>query len=112
MSAAAIWNIRDMERRADYNLPLQLFAEDDEPINLTGWTVKAQIWNEGRTVKYTDWSVTYINRTLGEIEIDLTASQTALLPIEAFYDVLLINPSGFREYYLKGKIEPDEGRTE
>jgi hypothetical protein len=101
----------NLQRRADYNVTLQFKDSTGTAINLTGWTAAAQAWNQGRTTKYADFSITYTNRSTGTIAITLTSVQTALLPSEAYYDVLLTNPSGLKEYYLQGLIYVSEGYT-
>ena len=100
-----------VQRRADF--PLQLVFRDNtgSPINLTGWTVLAQVWNKGRTTKYADFTVTYTDRVNGSVSIALTYAQTATLPDECYYDVMLINGSGLREYYLEGILYLSEGYT-
>ena len=100
-----------LQRRADYSITLQFKDSTDAAINLTGFTVEAQAWNEGRTTKYADFTVTYTDRNTGTIAIALTDEQTAIFPTEAYYDVLLINPSGLKEYYLEGIIYVSEGYT-
>lgn len=100
-----------LQRRADYSVTLQFKDSTNTPINLTGWTVAAQTWNQGRTTKYADFAVTYTNRSTGTVSIALTATQTASLPAEAYYDVLLTNGSGLKEYYLEGIIYVSEGYT-
>lgn len=102
----AVYNITGLKRRADYVLELGF-----PTINLTGWTVTAQVWDEGRTTKYADWAVTYVNLLTGSTKLALTAAQTTLFPNEVFYDVLLTNPSGLKEYYLEGTITTEEGYT-
>ena len=108
--APGTYNI-SLQRRADYSITLQFKDSNNTAINLTGWTVEAQVWNQGRTTKYADFAVTYTNRSTGTIEIALTDTQTALLPNEAFYDVLLTNTAGLKEYYLEGVIYVSEGYT-
>lgn len=100
-----------LQRRADYSITLQFKDSTDTAINLTGWTVAAQAWNQARTTKYGDFTVTYTNRSTGTVAIALTDDQTATLPNEAYYDVLLTNPSGLKEYYLEGIIYVSEGYT-
>jgi hypothetical protein len=100
-----------LQRRADYDVTLQFKDNTDTAINLTGWTVAAQTWNKERTTKYADFAVTYTNRATGTVAIALTDEQTTLLPDEAYYDVLLTNPSGLKEYYLEGIIFVSEGYT-
>jgi hypothetical protein len=100
-----------VQRRADFSLALQFKDSTEAAINLTGWTAYAQAWDQGRTVKYADFAVTYTNRVNGQISIALTDTQTAGFPNEAYYDVLLENPSGLREYYLEGIVFVSEGYT-
>jgi hypothetical protein len=105
-----IYNI-SLQRRADYSITLQFKDSTDAAINLTGWTVAAQVWNQARTSKYADFTVTYTNRVTGTVAIALTDEQTTIFPDEAYYDVLLTNPSGLKEYYLEGIVYVSEGYT-
>jgi hypothetical protein len=100
-----------VQRRADYDLSLQFKDSTGANLNLTGWTAYAQAWNQGRTIKYADFSVTYTNRAAGQLSIALTDTQTAGFPNEAFYDVLLEDTSGLRNYYLEGIVYVSEGYT-
>lgn len=100
-----------VQRRADHSITLQFKDSTDSAINLTGWTVAAQVWNQGRTTKYADFTVTYTDRVAGTVAIALADDQTATFPNEAYYDVLLTNPSGLKEYYLEGIIYVSEGYT-
>lgn len=101
----------EVQRRADYDLSLQFKDSTGAAINLAGWTAYAQVWDAGRTVKYADFAVTYTNRATGSINIALTDTQTAAFPNEAFYDVLLEDSSGLRNYYLEGIAYVSEGYT-
>ena len=100
-----------LQRRADHSFELQFKGSSNAPINLTGYTVYAQAWNKGRGKKYADFAITYTNRPSGRIQIALTDTQTATFPDELYYDVLLENSSGEREYYLEGVITVNEGYT-
>jgi hypothetical protein len=108
--APCTYNI-SLQRRADYSISLQFKDSTNAAINLTGWTVAAQAWNRARTTKYADFTVTYTNRVTGTVAIALADEQTATFPDEAYYDVLLTNPSGLKEYYLEGAIYVSEGYT-
>jgi hypothetical protein len=100
-----------VQRRADYDLALQFKDSAGVGIDLTGWTAYAQVWNQGRTTKYADFAVTYVDRVQGQIRIALTDAQSAGFPNEAFYDVLLEDTSGIRNYYLEGIVYVSEGYT-
>ena len=101
-----------VQSRSDHSIQLVFKDSNDDAINLTGFTVAAQVWEETRTTKYADFAVTYTNRTAGTVDIALTDTQTATFsPNELKYDVLLTNPSGLKEYYLEGTIYISEGYT-
>lgn len=100
-----------LQRRADYSLDLQFKDSNDAVIDLTGYTVYAQAWNESRTTKSADFTVTYTNRSNGQISISLTDTQTTTFPDELRYDVLLEDSGGNREYYLEGVIFVSQGYT-
>ena len=101
-----------VQRRSDHAIQLVFKDSDSNAINLSGYTVEAQVWEETRTTKYADFAVTYTNRSTGTIDIALTDTQTATFSPEILkYDVLLTNPSGLKEYYLEGDIFMSEGYT-
>jgi len=98
-----------LQRRADYSLDLQFKDSSNAAIDLTGFTVYAQAWNEARTRKSADFAVAYTNRSNGQISISLTDTQTTSFPDELYYDILLEDSGGTREYYLQGVISVSEG---
>ncbi len=101
-----------VQRRSDHSIQLVFKDGNNAAINLTGYTVEAQVWEETRTTKYADFAVAYTNRSTGTIDISLTDTQTATFsPSVLKYDVLLTNPSGLKEYYLEGNIFTSEGYT-
>lgn len=100
-----------LQRRADYSVLLQFKDSSNAVIDLTGYTVYAQVWDAARGTKYADFAVAYTNRTNGQVTISLTDTQTTTFSDEVQYDVLLENASGLREYYLEGKITVNQGYT-
>ena len=101
-----------IQRRSDHSIQLVFKDSSNAAIDLTGFTVEAQVWEETRTTKYADFTVTYTDRAAGTIDIALTDTQTATFtPNILKYDVLLTNPSGLKEYYLEGNIFVSEGYT-
>lgn len=107
---------------ATYTLRIPQRATLEEPmtlkaggvaLNLTGYTVLAQIWkDEKRRVKLADLTVTYVNRSLGQIKLSLTRSQTRLLDRGGFWDLLVIEPGGAADYWLEGPAVLDVGLTD
>ena len=101
-----------LQRRSDHAIPLIFKDSNNAAINLTGFTVAAQVWEETRPTKYADFSVTYTDRSAGSVSITLTDTQTAtFIPEILKYDVLLIDAGGSKEYYLEGTIFVSEGYT-
>lgn len=101
----------EVRRRADFSVLLQFKDGDGDPIVLTGYTVDAEVWDEYGNKKYADFGIDYTDRLNGQVTISLSDTDTAGFPDESYYDVLLIDPSGQRNYYLKGKITATQGYT-
>ena len=106
----ASYNIRP-QRRADFPLAMVFKDGTGTPMNLNGWTVYAQVWQNDRAAKIADFTVTVTNAAGGAVTLLLPYSVTASLPDECRYDVMLVNPSGLREYYLEGIVRPSQGYT-
>ena len=101
-----------LQRRSDHAIPLLFTDGNDNPINLTGFTVAAQVWNKSRTTKFADFTTTYTDRSAGSVSISLTDTQTGTFTQDfLYYDVLLTDSSGLKEYYLEGIITVSEGYT-
>ena len=101
-----------IQRRSDHSIQLVFKDSNNNAINLSGFTVEAQVWEETRTTKYADFSVTYTNRSTGTVDIALNDAQTATFSPDILkYDVLLTNGAGLKEYYLEGTIFVSEGYT-
>ena len=101
-----------LQRRSTHNIPLVFKDSSNNAINLTGYTVAAQVYDESRSTKYADWTVAYTNRSGGIVDISLSDTDTATFsPSILFYDVLLTEPGGNKNYYLEGKLFVSEGYT-
>ena len=101
-----------VDRRADFPIRLTFKDSTGTAINLTGFTVAAQVYNEDRSTKFADWSVSYVDRANGIVDISLSDTDTAsFTPNILFYDILLTEPSGSKSYYLEGKLFINEGYT-
>ena len=101
-----------VQRRADHSVQLVFKDNNNAAISLIGYTVAAQVWDNPRSNKYADFTVTYTNRVTGTVDIALTDTQTeTFTPDVLKYDVALTNGSGLKEYYLEGNIFVSEGYT-
>jgi hypothetical protein len=100
-----------LQRRADYEVQLTFSDGGGLPINLTGWTVTAQVWDKARTAKSADFTVVYTDRVQGIVTLSLSDTDTTTFADELYYDVLLENTAGLKEYYLEGVIYVSQGYT-
>ena len=99
-------------RRADFPIKLTFKDSTGSAISLIGYTVAAQVYDESRSTKYADWAITYTDRANGIIDMNLSDTDTAnFTPNILFYDVLLTEPGGNKDYYLEGKLFVSEGYT-
>lgn len=99
-------------RRADFLLPLQFKDSEGDPINLTAWEIHAQVWEKTRNSKLADFDVTVVDASDGRVDLLLNYGITEDLPDNGYYDVMLIDGSDFRQYYLEGDVAVNQGFTE
>ena len=104
------YNIRP-RRRADFPLTVRFKDADGVAINLTGWSVLAQVWKTDRTAKLGDFTITVTTPSTGEVYMVLPYAITSSLLDECRWDVMLVAPNGLREYYIEGIVRPSEGYT-
>lgn len=100
-----------IKRRAPYGFVATFSDAELNPVDLTGWIADAEVWNKTRTTQYAVFSVNYLDRPNGKIEISLTGAETTSLPDTCYYDILLTDTSGVKEYYLEGRLDVEEGYT-
>lgn len=98
-------------QRATYRLQIRLNA-DDVPLDATGYEAAAQIWDQFRNRKYAEFDVQWIDRSEGLLEIVLQYDETAEIEEQAYWDLLVVEPSGDRYFWLEGKVFFDPGYTE
>lgn len=84
----------------------------DFGIDLNGYSVYAQIWDKARRTKYADFTVEFTDQAAGQFDLVLPYTTTTSLTKNAFWDILLEEPSGERSYWLEGEVVIDEGYTE
>tara|TARA_R100000988_G_C3875033_1_gene105643 strand:+ start:67 stop:414 length:348 start_codon:yes stop_codon:yes gene_type:complete len=101
-----------VQRRADFPVRLIFKDSNSTAVDITGFTVDAEVWNTEHTNKYADFAVTYTDRPNGTVDLKLTDTQTATFDLNILeYDVLLTDPSGDKMYYLEGTLFISQGHT-
>lgn len=83
------------------------------PINLTGYTVTAQLRKWSGSSSYTSFTASIVNpTTVGQILITLTSEQTSLLkPGRHVYDVVITDSTGIKTRVIEGMVLVTEGVT-
>ena len=103
----------NLVKKSDFPLRLTFKDSTSSAIDLTGYTVAAQVWDTGRKIKFAEFGVTYTNRSSGIVDIKLTDEQTDNFIVGTLkYDVKLTEPSGDEYYYIKGNLNVSQGYTE
>lgn len=106
----ATYNI-NIPQNASFSMTFQFKGSDGVPLDLTDYTISADIWTANKRQKLADFTTEWIDRTLGKFSINLTAEQTALVSMVGYWDLLVINPAGEKDYWLRGKTALAVGYT-
>lgn len=102
-----------LQRRADHSFDVNLKDGNNADEDLTGKTIISQIWNESRTAKIADATITVTSASGGDITWKVTHTQTANMTDNTYrYDILKIEANGDRQYFIEGRISMSEGYTE
>lgn len=92
--------------------PFQLLA-DDVPVDLTDHDLVAQIYSDSkRTTKLLDLTIQWDDRAEGSFYITASHELTATMLRPGYWDLLVIEPSGDRFYWLEGRALLDRGLSE
>ena len=84
-----------------------------QPMDLTGFTAVASIWrDQKRDQKLADLTVSYVNRSQGQITLSLSRAETRSMSGGGYWDLLLIEPGGAADYWLEGPVLVDVGLSD
>ena len=112
VSPATFTPSRNIKRGQDWSFTATFTDAAGAPLNLTGWTVEAQVWNLERTSKITDFTVSFPSgQAAGVVRFALSKTQTPLLLDENYSDVALTDTTNLKEFYLDMILPAEEGYT-
>lgn len=108
-TAPVTYNI-NIKQGAEWATSMQILDENDQPINLTGYSATMQIRDmpggmlikEIKTTPGTGITITALTGTIG---LALTAAETALFTFQAAQYDLLIDSGTTKTYLLEGEIK-------
>ena len=95
---------------ATFDLPLQYMASG-VPVDMTGYSIKATLWNKLGTTKLSSFSVPWVTQESGMFKLRLSSTVTGNITEQGQYDVLFTDPSGDKYYMLQGTAFIDLGLT-
>jgi hypothetical protein len=101
-----------VQQNATFTLSLQLKDSTGAALNMTGYTVAAQIWTANRSNKLADLAVSWDAQALGKLTLTLAASATTKLGSDGRWDLLVTNPDGTKDYWLRGAVSTQIGYTQ
>jgi len=103
----------DFEVQRNSTVPLEIqFKTDGNPVNITGYTFAASVFNKEGTQNFANFSVEYVNRSIGKLKFKLTPTQTnGFTPNELVYDIKYKQPNQDQFYLLEGTIFVSDGHT-
>jgi hypothetical protein len=96
---------------ATFNLGLQYKTGSGVPVNMSGYTVAAQLWNKTGTAKFANFSTPWTDQASGSFKMSLASSVTSGITEQGQYDVLITEPGGDKSYILQGTAFIDLGLT-
>tara|TARA_Y100001938_G_scaffold146028_1_gene223984 strand:+ start:92 stop:433 length:342 start_codon:yes stop_codon:yes gene_type:complete len=101
-----------IQRRSDHKVNFQLKDSNSANVNLIGYTVASQVWDEPRSNKVADVTITVTSASGGAFTWKVTDAQTVNFTDSTYrYDILLTDGSGDKEYWVEGTIFMSEGYT-
>lgn len=101
-----------IQQGADWEKVFQLFDSDNDPVDLTGATVEAEIWTAEKRAKLADFTVSWVDRVIGKFKLSLSDAVTFALPKNGYYDIKVTDANGFSNYWVRGEAVLDTGYTE
>lgn len=94
---------------ATFNLGLQYRTGSGVPVNMSGYTVSAQLWNRNGTAKLANFATPWVSQASGLFGLLLDSVVTSGITEQGQYDVLITEPSGSKSYLLQGTSFIDLG---
>lgn len=91
-----------LHQGATFELSLAYKGSDGLPVNMSGSTVTAQLWNRTATQKLADFTVPWVVQGSGMFKLQLPAAVTSGLTEQGQYDVMVTESGGTKYYLLEG----------
>ena len=81
------------------------------PVNMSGYTIEAELWNRVGTVKLANFDTPWTTQASGMFKLRLTSAVTSGITEQGQYDLMVTEPGGDKYYLLQGTAYIDLGLT-
>ena len=96
---------------ATFVLDLQYKDSTGTPVNMSGYTVEAELWNRTGTTKFADFDMPWTVQASGSFKMKLSSAVTSGITEQGQYDLMITEPSGDKFYLLQGTAFINLGLT-
>jgi hypothetical protein len=96
---------------ATFELALQYKDGTGTPVNMSGYTLEAELWNRTGTAKLSNFDTPWIVQASGSFKLRLASATTSGITEQGQYDLMITEPSGDKYYLLQGTAFLDPGLT-
>lgn len=101
-----------IQQGATFSISLQLKDGAGAALNMTGYTVSAHLWTAGRLGKIAELQFRWDVQAEGRFTLYLDATQTTDVGVGGVWDMLVTNPDGTKDYWLRGSVSTEIGYTQ
>lgn len=101
-----------IQKGATFSQQFQLRDGNGNPLNMSGYAVSAQIWTIGKAQKLADFTVQWVNQAAAQFNLVLSDELTSELDADGYWDLLVSNPDGTKDYWLRGAATLDVGYSQ
>lgn len=99
-----------IDKGADFDVTFFITNKDGTPLNMVGYTGNAAMKKSYSATSSIPFTLTFVNRTIGEIALSLTDVETSALDRRRYvYDIVLEDPNGYKTRVIMGNAEVSPG---
>ncbi len=96
---------------ATFQFALQYKDSTGTPVNMSGYTLEAELWNRTGTSKLANFDIPWTVQASGMFKMRLASTVTSGITEQGQYDLIITEPGGDKYYLLQGTAYIDLGLT-
>lgn len=99
-----------IEQRASFDRTFTMYDAEGDALDLTDFTLTAKLWTERRR-ELAEFTLTWVDQTIGQFTLTLTPEETTPLSGAGVWDLLVEDPDGNKDYWIRGAVLIEPGYT-